>query len=724
FRASHFVDISPEEVRRGLDAILKNKDTFNTHRFCIFIDGLDEFLEEPENFRVASGLFSSNDFSAVLDLRFKPSIAETFLLRIKDGLETIEGLETRDDRSEILALGYGLVEKAEGVFLWAKLALSTVQESVMSDDSVADMKRKIDSLPMELEEVFQHIFDSVRNHRYETERRRAMLTLQLVLENSGHGGGFQLMRYSFVDDYDNDQHFVLKSQFQSWSKAEVADRLSRAAKQVLRRCFGLVEVTSLKQGPRLTFVHRAVSEFMDRKHASQDMDAFTTDFDTLDFTCQSFLATIKFIDPPLDYYATVNHRPGDHHHLKYCPAFYWTDPPTLSHDRLLTNNLSPDQTPVNIPLSSFQHDLLRLFDDARLPVYTKHRIPESFIYCLVEICMVRIQSGYEVTYGTPEYTYDGDPRACGVAESVLLAICSGGLYWLVQPAILLSQQQSNLNGTGLELLLWYTLRGISSVAHVHAPDQCIFRTLDCLLLACCQGTKGLPHKEMWIPNYWPGLWRRLIWSGFWDARGFMGSTALEPLLRIFLLYGAPPDLCFQVTRYLRQKHCYWMVNSLDLPQHAGASRRIRFKGRRRDTWSTPVYDGETHVILPRGVLPQMLETHLIHNRNAENTFSLHDLVGLWFPPRRAKVLQYLIEKSMARRGPPSHQEVIEMKANRDLDVDIQNGITFETPVHLPRPKWVMDYDPPDSGWEDWAKDAYIGDSDAFDNDEVDSLGLG
>ncbi|KAK7990192.1 hypothetical protein PG989_010507 [Apiospora arundinis] len=227
---SHFVDISPEEVRRGLDAILKAKDTYNTRRFCIFIDGLDEFLDEPEdvirqirNWAAFGGsdikLCVSSREWLIFQQRFRrcPRLTlqainrRDISIRIKDGLENIEDLETIYGRRKILALGYDLVEKAEGVFLWAKLALSTVQESVMSDDSIADIKRKIASLPKELEEVFQHIFDSMRNHRYEIERRRAMLTLQLVLENPDDEEGFQLLRYSFLDDYDSDRNFVLKS---------------------------------------------------------------------------------------------------------------------------------------------------------------------------------------------------------------------------------------------------------------------------------------------------------------------------------------------------------------------------------------------------------------------------------------------------------------------------------------------------------------------------------
>ncbi|KAK8021911.1 hypothetical protein PG990_007049 [Apiospora arundinis] len=558
FRASHFVDISPEEVRRGLDAILKNKDTFNTHRFCIFIDGLDEFLEEPENviqqirdWATFGGsdiklLVSSREW-LVFQQRFQrcPGLTlqainrRDISLRIKDGLENIEGLETRDDRNEILELGYDLVEKAEGVFLWAKLALSTVQESAMSDDSVADIQHKIDALPKELEEVFQHIFNSMRNHRYEIERRRAMLTLQLVLESSGQGKGLRLLRYSFLDAYDNDQHFVLKSQFQSWSKTEVEARLGKAAKQVQRRCFGLVEVTSSEKGPRLTFIHRAVFEFMERKHTSQHIHAFTPDFDTLDFTCQSFLATIKFIDPPPNYYATRGRHLGEQFSSFPMLEVYWIDPPELadlSNNYYASHKLSTSQDLLSIPLSPFQLELSIILGDCSFSRHHKHPIPESFIRSLVEICNTRLQSEYEVSYGTPGYTYDGDPRACGVAESVLLTICTSGLYWLVQPATLLSQQQSNLYTIGLELLLWHTLSGIKASVLIDAPGQCAFKTLDCLFMECCRGTTGLPHDDVWVPNYWPGLWRRLVWSGFWDACGFLGSIPLEPLLRIFLLY--------------------------------------------------------------------------------------------------------------------------------------------------------------------------------------------
>ncbi|KAK8097485.1 hypothetical protein PG984_016624 [Apiospora sp. TS-2023a] len=686
--ADHFLDISPAEIQRGLDAILKNSIAYDTHRFCIFIDGLDEFYEDPEdviglirewttfagsNLKLCVSsrewLVFQHRFRLCPKLKLQDINRRDIALRVKDGLESIEEFETREEKSEILALEYDLTEKSEGVFLWVKLALNSVRESVMSRESAADIARKINELPRELEDAFQYIFDSMKNHQLHSERRRAMLTLRFVIDYPNFlrhklQGGFPLLRYSFLDEYDNNHHFAQKGRPNQWSAFELVSRLDRAHKQVVRRCFGLVEVTEsiYDQSKALGFVHRAVSEFMHRDHISRDMYALTADFDMAGFTCQCFLATTKFISPPTDYYDAHN-----------------------------ANNLN---------------DLNDL--DCKTPTI------EAFIHDLVFTAVSSSQSGYEVSFGTPQYVPDDHSRRCGIAHAVLLVVCSSGLFELVRPTLLLSQQrtqetslpESKSSIINLELLLWFTLPSLQG----NASEQCTFNILDFLLLTWCPDTADLVNDTMWEPTHWPGLWRGLVWSGFWRAHSYMYGydTPLEPILRIFLLYGATPDLSFRITRYLRDKRCYWMVNSLE-PQDTCTScfgkGEVEFDHQPR-SWPTPEYEGMNHVIIRRGLLFEILETYLLNSHQAEYTFSLHQLVELWFPLHRAKSLQYLIEQTMLRGRPPCREEVLALKANKDLDVDIQNGITFEQPVFRDRR-----HDIPDLDWKSWLDDGgYCADS--------------
>ncbi|KAK8084131.1 hypothetical protein PG996_002912 [Apiospora saccharicola] len=677
-KADHLIDSDPEEIKRGLNAILMNKNTFNTYRFCIFIDGLDEFREEPED---VIGLIWDWATIGGSNMKLLQDInRRDIALRVKDGLESIEEFETREEKAEILALGYDLTEKSEGVFLWVKLALNTVRESVMSRESAADIARKINELPRELEDAFQYIFDSMKNHRLHTERRRAMLTLRFVIDyptylRKRHMEGFPLLRYSFLDEYDNNHRFAQKGRLNQWSESELVSRLNRAQKQVVRRCFGLVEVTNSNFGQSkvLSFLHRAVSEFMHRDRISRDMYVLTADFDMAGFTCQCFLATTKFISLPNHYYSAPSHPifNGETMYLN------WLDPLNETYEGShYMNNLSyPDS---EVTLSQFQYDLLKTLDLSLLPSYGKSPTMEAFIHDLVVTGVSSSQSGYEVSFRAPEYGPHDYFVRCGIADAVLLVVCSSGLLELVQPTLLLSQQRTqekSLPGSkpsmiSLDLLLWYTLASLKG----NASEQCTFNILDFLFLTWCPDTADLVNDRMWEPTYWPGLWRKLVWSGFWNDSKYLDDyvAPLEPIIRIFLLYGATPDLSFRITRYLKQECCYWMVNSLD-PQDTITS--CFGKGEvkwniNEQPWPTPEYEGMNHVIIRRGLLSESLETYLLNNPKPEYTFSLHQLVELWFPLHRAKSLQYLIDQTIHRGRPPCREEVLAMKANKDLDIDI------------------------------------------------------
>ncbi|KAK7923596.1 hypothetical protein PG985_007667 [Apiospora marii] len=696
----HMLEDGYEERRKGLQAIQQSKRTFVDRKFCFFIDGLDEFHEEPEdvvrflqdwatlgghNIKICVSsreLFIFRErFKSCLKLTLQDINYEDIALRIEDGLQALEDLETRDDKDEILALGRVLARKSEGVFLWATLTLSTVQESVLSDESAAEIARKIDSLPIELEDVFQYIFDTIKTLRYESDRRMAMMTLQLILEHQRPlRRGFKdlsLIRYSFLDEYDADHRFVHRKQLHYTTEKEVNHRLEKAQKQIQRRCFGLVEVRVSK---KLGFVHRAVVEFMTRSRTSQAANEFITGFDVLDFMRQSFVATIKLITPPLDYFEVGSKRPVQDA-LELC----WLDPPTRNGGR--NNFLESGILDSVLALSRFQKELIDVLDQSSMLCSDEDPMKEAFIHDVVEIGTSKSQPDHHVTHGLPENASGRYFEACSIADAVLLAICSGANLELVQPALALSRRQyekSRLSGSmvrqvGLETQLMYALSAIP----YNCPEQLTFNILDHLFMGWCQNRRDLPHDEIWGSVCAPTLWQRIVWSGFWSARDgdYDSFTApLEPIIRIFLLYGAPPDMAFRVSR-CRDKHdrrCYWRVRSVGGPFEA---------------------------IIRRGILHTRLEAYLlVQARNAEIELTLRELVYLWFPHQRARTLQYLIDQSAQRGRPPSVEEVLEMKSHKDLDVDVQNGITHETDYSDTWvPAWKRRPDKYDPDWEEWVE---------------------
>lgn len=133
--------------------------------------------------------------------------------------------------------------------------------------------------------------------------------------------------------------------------------------------------------------------------------------------------------------------------------------------------------------------------------------------------------------------------------------------------------------------------------------------------------------------------------------------------------------------------------------------RCRNKYDRRCYWRVRSVGDPYETFIRRGVLHTGLEAYLIvHARDAEVELTLRELVCLWFPHQRARALRYLLEQSARRGRPPSVEEVLEMKSRKDLDVDVQNGITHETDYSETWiPAWKRHPDEHDPDWENWVE---------------------
>lgn len=346
------------------------------------------------------------------------------------------------------------------------------------------------------------------------------------------------MQYSFLDEYDADHRFVHKRQLQDTTEKEVNHRLNRARKQIQRRCFGLVQV---QISNNLGFVHRAVVESMTRSRTSQAANTFITGFDILDFMRQSFLATIKLITPPHDYFKAA------YKHESYALELCWLDPPTRNGGK--NNFLESGVLDSVLALSTFQRELTEVLDQSSILCSDKDPISEALIHNVVEIGTSRSQS-YHVTHGLPEDAFGRRFEACSIADAVLLTICSGISFELVQPTLLLSRRQSErgklfglmLPQVGLELQLMYAL----SAMRDNCPEQLTFNILDHLLMGWCQDKRDSPRDETWGSVREPSLWQRIVWSGFWSARDGDYDSFTAPLnLSLFSTLWCSPRYDFQ-----------------------------------------------------------------------------------------------------------------------------------------------------------------------------------
>jgi hypothetical protein len=198
-----------------------------------------------------------------------------------------------------------IVERAQGVWLWVALVTKSLLNGFTYGDSLKDLQRRLHYLPVDLEEFFQHMLDSVEPV-YQTQMAQTFLvalTAKRVVP---------LLVYSFLDDIRENPSFALNLSPETSSKHD-EDYLSKIIKREIRmqkrldaRTKGLLEVSS-EFGPpgrgvfiptyrTVDLLHRTVGEFLNKKDIkAKFIELAGPNFDSKNSLCHGFLAVIKSI---------------------------------------------------------------------------------------------------------------------------------------------------------------------------------------------------------------------------------------------------------------------------------------------------------------------------------------------------------------------------------------------------------------------------------------------
>ncbi|KAM5341786.1 hypothetical protein ACJ41O_014817 [Fusarium nematophilum] len=322
-RDSKPFDFSQRDIQHAFEKLIKRHDVFEKHKFAFFIDGLDEFEGRDE--KLIASLFSwveawPDEIKICVSSRELPIFQQRFSkcpkfrlheltepdvrIFVRDSLENNEDVRTmtEDAKAEVLELGNTLVEKAEGVFLWVTLALKSLEQGILIEDPIRDLKRKIDSLPRQVEELFGAIFESINKDLNPLDRQRTLRTLALVVASVDAHFDVPQLQASFLDEYGDDKDFA-DGIPAPLSDDEIQVRLRRCRKQIEGRCRGLLSIVDRKDsGGRfgvaqgsVKFTHRSLVEYFRRPEVMASSEPHFQKLDILDFKCQAFLAELKCV---------------------------------------------------------------------------------------------------------------------------------------------------------------------------------------------------------------------------------------------------------------------------------------------------------------------------------------------------------------------------------------------------------------------------------------------
>ncbi|KAK4235691.1 prion-inhibition and propagation-domain-containing protein [Achaetomium macrosporum] len=176
---------SLSETRRAFRIIASRSDELG--KFCLFIDGLDEVTGNYQDaISFITELNLNANIKAVVSSRPIPACIAAFgdrpKLRLHDltrpdirtyvhkyigGHEYMAALIRRhpDDARDLME---DIVNKASGVFLWVVLACRSLLSGFADSDEVHELRSRVEELPPELKEMFQHMVGKVDiRHREE-----------------------------------------------------------------------------------------------------------------------------------------------------------------------------------------------------------------------------------------------------------------------------------------------------------------------------------------------------------------------------------------------------------------------------------------------------------------------------------------------------------------------------------------------------------------------------
>ena len=280
-------------------------------KVCCFVDGLDEY--DGEHFDVIKTLkswiksgnikicISSRPWN-VFEQAFSWNVNQKLLLQdltredielyVKQRLEEHQSFSRLIERdSRYLDLIRGVVDKAQGVFLWVYLVVRSLRRGLTNEDDIMTLQRRLDELPSDLEEYFKKMLTAIDNVYREETAQIFLVTLHAT-------SPLPVMAFDFMKEGMKDPNYAIHANVKSMSQV-VVDEANKKTKTYLNaRCKDLLEINRstghnfLKY--KVDYLHRTVRDFLQNKELQNLLQHQAGDeFDARLTLCRVHLALVK-----------------------------------------------------------------------------------------------------------------------------------------------------------------------------------------------------------------------------------------------------------------------------------------------------------------------------------------------------------------------------------------------------------------------------------------------
>lgn len=300
-----FHDWTWPELKQVFQTLAKMDDL----RIACFIDGLDEFygdhVELADFLLDLTGptvkLCAASRPWLVFEDAFenKPNLLLEQLTRKDIQLFVIDAFDANKHFTKIRRLhkaeALGLVEfvviKASGVFLWVHLVVKSLLQGMANGDRISDLKRRLDSLPSDLEQLFDKLLRSLEPFYFSHASQLIQLLKTAPVPPTP-------LEMAYADEEDLD--VVLSKEIRPWTLDEAVELSEGIRRRLNSRCKGLIGVTQYANSnlERVEFLHRTVKDYVQKPRVwASILEATPEDFDPTQCWANSILMELKTSDP-------------------------------------------------------------------------------------------------------------------------------------------------------------------------------------------------------------------------------------------------------------------------------------------------------------------------------------------------------------------------------------------------------------------------------------------
>lgn len=246
---------SVSDLKQLLEDLIRQTEF--SSKFCFFVDGLDEYDGDHTEITSLVSRISSyanvklclasrplmvfeNEFEGYPTLRLQDLTVDDIRLFIDDKLNQHRKVKElkEQDPDKMQDLITEIVQMSSGVFLWVAIVTSDLLKGLTNQDSLSDLQNVLRKLPPELDDLFFHMFTSIKPRLYMEQASRLF---QIVYHKESPLSAIEL---SFADD--ENPNLALSACIEELSPEEKRARERAISARIKSRCAGLLEVRAMQ----------------------------------------------------------------------------------------------------------------------------------------------------------------------------------------------------------------------------------------------------------------------------------------------------------------------------------------------------------------------------------------------------------------------------------------------------------------------------------------------